>query len=377
MGDLSVRVELHGQLVEDHVLPLVHVARIGEAANAAVGFPGADIAISRVGRQIHFRGRVLEEGDSESLSLGAITVHLHHIAGGVRPEWAGSLDRRFFLVAVVVVLVGSWLEAARAWLEVETDWVPTTALVDRIDGRESSVRLGVLEPLGGEGALEDGPQHLADDHRTGTGWYRWYRHVVPVGDSAVGATERLALDPSDASARRIIAQVLYDAEEHEDALWHFGRLVQRDATDHRSRVQMARSARRLGRHEEEMRGYRTLLAADPLSPDALAGLSTALVRMGRLDEAAVLLDDLQAVAPMWPYTDLTLATVAALKGQDPLALAAIDRAMDARKQLSQDLQVELRRDLALDPAFARLRGDPRLISLVNRHLGAAGPRPVR
>ena len=64
-------------------------------------------------------------------------------------------------------------------------------------------------------------------------------------------------------------------------------------------------------------------------------------------------------------------------GVDREALAALERCMRGRHQLSDEMELELRRDLALEPALSRLRTDKRALSLLHRHLAAAAPRPIR
>ena len=61
---------MHGFLVEDRVLKVDRLVRIGESDQALVSFPGADIAVVRMGRWLSVRGRKLEEGDEVAIFLG-------------------------------------------------------------------------------------------------------------------------------------------------------------------------------------------------------------------------------------------------------------------------------------------------------------------
>ena len=76
MGDLAVSVLVHGNVVDDRVVPVRRLVRLGESDDAVVAFPGADLAIVRVGRGLALRGRVLEEGEEMCISLGHVEVRL-------------------------------------------------------------------------------------------------------------------------------------------------------------------------------------------------------------------------------------------------------------------------------------------------------------
>ncbi len=392
MGDLSVSVWFNGELVEDRVLTVDRVVRIGEGPGAEVSFPGADVAVVRMGDRLAVRGRQLEEGEEVRISLGPVEVAVEHTVRANLPgEWAGLWDRRFFAAALLVTAVGAWFDALDLWLEDLPQDSPEL-LADLhhllpVAGEASSRSRAAALPAGADGGLPlpsatpvqiaDGPRHLPDDHLTGMGWCAWYRNEVPADDQALEAYDRLALEPTDASARRVLARSAYNADDFAEAAWHYRWLLRHHADDRDARFRLAQAEGRRGNHRIEADLYRSLLDEDPDNLLALSGLSVALVRLNRLDEAVILLDELAGAAPESPLTELTSARVEALLGHDNAALEALDRAFTSREQLSQELQLEFRRDLALDPAFASLRKDRRLRSVVHRHLGAAGPRPAR
>ena len=64
-------------------------------------------------------------------------------------------------------------------------------------------------------------------------------------------------------------------------------------------------------------------------------------------------------------------------GSDDDAINHLEIAVARRNALPDELQIELRRDLALDPGLSAVRADPRLRAMLNRQLGAASPRPLR
>lgn len=394
MGDLSVSVRLHGEVVEDAVLPLRRTVRIGDGAGAAVAFPGADVVVVRAGDRLLVRGRALEEGEALELSLGPVDVTVEHtLRGRTPPEWRGVFDARFLGVVALVTAVGTWLDAAESWWERDPltlgrgrGDVEVTEVVDRAQGEASVQRAPLV--AGPDAATTElatepdddqaqGPRHLPDDDRSGTAWHGWYRRSVPQDDQMLDAYARLRANPADAAAHRVVAQAAYDADEYDVAVWHYRWLVQQDPDDRTLMVRLARAEKRRGRHAREVELYRRVLESDPVHTDALGGLAVALARMGRLDEAGHLVDELQATAPTAPFTDVTVALISAMQGQEREAIDALDRAVAARGQLTDELQIELRRDLALDPALADLRKDKRLRATLHRHLGAAAPTPTR
>lgn len=381
---------MHGTLVEDRVLPVDRVVRIGESGRAAVSFPGADIAVVRMGRWLSVRGRKLEEGDEVSIFLGPVEVEVAHTLRASLPsEWAGMFDERFLAAALLLMAVGTWSSALNHWLDSLPETSPKVVrqVQQALSVRSASAGAqaatlpsppeGELAPEAEPALLPDGPRHRADDATTGVGWWAWYQNEVPADDQEDEALDRLLMNPDDAAARRVLARSAYDRDDYDAATWHYRWLLDRYPEDRDVRLRLARAERRRGYHAEEAALYRSLLEEDPANLDALSGLAVALVRLGRLDEAVVLQDKLQAAAPVSPLTELTIARIEAQLGHAHAALEALDRAIAEREQLSHEAQVELRRDLALDPAFAALRADRRMLSVVHRHLGAAGPRPAR
>lgn len=393
MGDLSVVVRLNGDVVEDRVVEVERLVRIGEAPGAVIPFPGADIAVVRMGDRLAVRGRTLEEGEELSLFLGSVEVHIEHtVRANLPAEWAGLWDRRFLAAALLVVAAGTWIDAAEAWLDRQPpDAVLAVTqvrdLVRAVGGEpaDASSRAVAMpaaptaEPAPAPPAtLADGPRHKDDDRLTRMGWAAWYRQLVPDDDDQLfEAQDRFALDPKDPWARRVLARSAYDHDDAEQASWHYAWLAERYPDDSAVRLRLARAQQRRGHHRSEIEHYAAILERDPAHAEARAGMAVALARMNRLDEAATALDQLQYVAPDAPTTELTLAQLSALAGQDRRALEALERAFSTRSALSDEGQLELRRTLALDPIFASLRRDPRLRSLIYRHLGAAGVRPMR
>mgnify|MGYP000931652888 CR=1 FL=1 len=394
MGDLSVQVRMGGSVVEDRVVRVGRTARIGEHARSLVHFPGADILVVRAGRDLLVRGRRLEQGDCLQLTLGPLEVSIEHtLKGHLQSELSGHFDARFLAVVLTASAMGAWLDSIDTWIERDPlalslragrqELVTPDFLSTRGEASVQRPTIGQVEhedpllPPQDEFDLAQGPRHLPDDAESGTGWHAWYRSAVPRGDTLGDGMDRLRLNPSDANGHRMIAQAAYDGEDFELAAWHLRWLVANHPGERNDILRLARVEKRRGRHAREIDLYRVVLNDHPNSTEALEGLAVAMARLGRLDEARSMLDELETAAPDALGTELSRAMIAAIQGRDKESLEALDRVIGGRGQLSSERQLELRRDLALDPVFADLRKDKRFRALLHRHLGAAAPMPVR
>jgi hypothetical protein len=388
MGDLAVTVRLHGAVVEDRVVPVRRMVRLGENRKAKVSFPGADVTVVRVGQSLAVRGHILEEGDEIAISLGALDVRFAHTVKTSTPsEWGSRIDVRFLAAALVVTAVGTWIDAAEPWMDHQGHLARPRVIqtiLEAMRGRPAEPVKAAVSPATEDAAraveaprVAEGPVHRSDDLLTGTGYYAWYRNAVLSDPYIEEGFSQVALDRTDAGARRRLARDAYNHEDWDSAARLYGTLSDADPEDRCIKLHLAWAERRRGRHEVEAALYREILALVPNDVLAQSGLAVALARLGRMDEASVWVDGLQVLAPMDPTTDLAIALVAAIQGHDDDAIAALDRALAGRAQLSEELRLEMRRDLALDPALSSLRKTRRLGTLLHKHLGAAAPRPVR
>ncbi len=404
MGDLRCSVRLHGTLVEDRVLRVRSAVRIGESTAARVSFPGADIAVVRIGRDLALRGRRLAEGEGIGVSLGPVRVWLEHTARARVPAaWRGQFDLRFLATALLVTVAGLWLETIDSALEARSSRGFVTRELVRLQARgllpgQGSPGWGLASDRRTAGVsahgdapgteanrnpMREGPEALSDDHRSGMAYHAWYRHAVP-DDSALTALarERLARNPVDAGAHELLAHAAYEGDRFDQAVRHFHWLIE---NEQELRVggsadlvwRLARAERRLGRHVVEAGLYQRLLEQDPDNARVLGAQATVMARLGRYDEARERIERATALDPADAYLGLFEAVVAAEQGLDEAALTHLELVASRRESLSPEYQVELRRDIALDPAFAPLRSDDRMRAMLVRQLGAAAPRPQR
>ena len=349
--------------------------------------PWAAREVRRVDGGLDVGGVVLDEGESVTLRKAAVEVTLSHTARRWTDLGSGALDRRFLAAIVVLVASGYWLDAAHHWLATQP-WSADAEQMLRgvgLEHADGSARPSPAAMRGQPGervvpsalTTTDGPLHLNDDAVTGVGYHRWFKRIVPTDPNAFQADARLDADPDDVEARRIIGRAAYNAGHDRLAGWHYREILHRYPGDDHARLRLAWAERRAGNHTDEAQLYRDVLAAQPDHPIALGGLSMAAARLGRMDEAQNILDGLHVSAPNHPYTDITSAVVEALRGDESEAIRSLRRALTRRDLLDEELQVELRRDIATDPAFSGLRTQWRLRAMLRRHLGAASPQGIR
>lgn len=389
MGELYIQVCLHDIVVEDRVLRVRERIVVGDWPGALVSFPGASIQVSRSGSHLSVLGERLQEGESTALDLGDVSVSLTHTVPARGPRASiPSVDHRFFCAALVMVAAGSWVDAAEHWIERIPDldrWEARSAIRDVVHtvrssgSREvvSSAQFAQREPTLRDttrDAVGEGPRHISDDHVTGIGYSQWYKNMIPADGLAVEANFDLEADPADAEARRVVARAAYHAGLFELSAWHYRAILNEFPHDTAARLHLAWSIRRQGHHRAELALYQEILEVQPQHLLALGGAATALARLGKFDEAKDTMDALQILAPVSPISEASGAVIEAIRGNRDWAIASLRRAIEHQDQLDPELQLELRQDIAVDPAFSVLRADWKMRTMLRRVLGAAAPR---
>ena len=390
MGELHVTVSYHGAVIEDCYVPVRGAVRLGEAEDARVGFPGADLTVYRVGDAYELNGVRLAPGDRTDVSRGAVQVRLEHVERLRLPRFArGHFDARFLLIAMAVTASGMWLDTltsvaehpAGGFIAQQYERVRSElpgGVDDRSQRTTTSVQpnaeLYMLPPT--RDHLIDGPPARKDDSVTGWSYYPWYRSVVPSARGSAAARGQLSAQPDDATLHAVIARDAYQSEKWEGAQHHYHWLAEEDSEEPGWLLGLALSRKRLGMHRAELETYERLLKADPENFLALGNRAVSLARQDRWSEVPEALSRMYRVAPEHPYAHVFEGTCAALQGREDEAIAHLELAVASRGLMSDDLQIELRRDIALDPALGPLRADPRLRAMLSRQLGAASPRPA-
>lgn len=387
MAKLHVIVSYHGQVIDDQVVNVQDPVRLGERRDAAVAFPGADILVSEVDGDICWRGRRLREGDRATLNLGDFVLDVEHI-WPERMNYSQALsgfDLCFVLVLLGVTVSGMWIDT---YNRLSHDSHRGEFLSEIGDFRENqpdldrwvrqTERRAAVQPLESEEVVQldpdlwDGPRAHSDDERSGVGYFEWYRKGVGVPVVSVRNVTTTGLTAVDHEALGLAA---YAADNYEAALSHYQWLEAHHPEQAKWIEGVAASQRRLGMHRQEIRSYDRILKENPDHMVAMGHRAVSLARLGRLGEAERALDALRTRYPYQAFSYHCEALVFAIRGLEMEALGALEALIAEHGALPLRIQEEVRRDLALDPAFSTLRSDPRLKDLLVKGLGD-GPRPL-
>jgi tetratricopeptide (TPR) repeat protein len=389
VGDLHVTVAFHGRVIEDRTVPVRGAVRLGDEINSLLQFPGASIVVYRVGDCLDVRGRRLAEGQSTGFSLGAVQVEVEHTEPTrLRMPSSSPIDPRFLLVALAVSVGGLWVDTLSSLQDAPRVVQVSRALGLQADPRGEDAdprqeRTAAVQPggltLAPDAVAPGGDARAAapDDDVTGWGYFGWYRQAVPGTIDAELARLKLLSQPDDPALRHQVARGEYNNDNFEEAARLYAELLVTRPDDVRALEGLAGCMRRLGRHRAEIELWDRALRYSPQSVMALGGRAVALARLGEYARASAQLDHLGQLSPDHALVPLYGAMVHALIGDQDEALALVEDAVAARGSLPEALQVELRRDLALDPAFAPLRAELGLRRVLYRHFGAAAPRSLR
>lgn len=386
MGDLHVRVTFHEHVVDDLVMPVNGVVWLGSRLGAQVAFPGADVAVTRLGNSLAIRGRRLREGQRTAFRVGAVRVQVQHLEPfKIKRELAPQLDYSFMLVAAAVMTSGMWVDTL-GHLAQDPRTADVTARVNELrelvrpgdnqDRQQASANVGLREPERRWTDVDpvwEGRKARSDDHETGWAFYSWYRAGVPAGPSLARTRTRLQDQPDDLHLRAMLARGEYDADNWAGAAANYKNLVVDDGRNVAWLEGLAHANRRLGRHRQELELYNHLLELDPDNLMALGYGAVALARLDQPDAAMARLDELETLHPDHPYVSVFRGLQAAIDGREAESIAAFEEALARRGELSDVQRLELRRDLAVEPELQNLRADPRLHRMLARQLGVMAP----
>jgi tetratricopeptide (TPR) repeat protein len=161
------------------------------------------------------------------------------------------------------------------------------------------------------------------------------------------------------------------AGRYRDALKHYEQAAGLAGERARPHIAVGDMLVRLGRAKQALEAYDRALANEPTDVDALTGRATALLALGRRDQAALVTAQLEAlrepsrtdVAP--PIEDEALSGAEALHAGGERALRAGDRAtaIDAWLRESRAHRADLHFDAAIDACLRALSlstGEPRV-----------------
>jgi tetratricopeptide (TPR) repeat protein len=386
VGRVHVTVTLYDEVVEDLLVSVGDGVWLGDHPKSQDCIPAPPLFVYTKNGAILAGGRRLYPGQTASVARGPVGMRLQCAPPRRRRSWNwSSFDLGFLLMLIGVSVAGMWVDMLDgmldsgqggdilgAFADLRSDLDSSHAGVNRGDAQ----RTAAVRPQAEEDTLPEllpgnwaGRRAQPDDHLTGWGWYGWYRDSVPVIAEALHAREKLVGQPDDQELRGHVGRAAYASEQYEEALFQFRWLVVQAPSDARWLEGMALAEKRLGMHNLELAAYKQVLATNPGHMGALGSSAVALARLGRLSAAWTALERLRTLYPTHASPLMYEAMVFAIEGRENYALAALGEGLAGYGSLSKSLRVEIRRDIALDPSFSRLRADERLVALVERLLG--------
>lgn len=125
MIPLRIRVLLHQTVMEDCTVQVRDNVRLGESADAAVSFPGADLVIVRRGDRLLFRGREIFPGAPLSMFLGGVTLELEALdsialdTAEIRGLQLPSFDVRVLVATAALALMGAFVDTVTRFVETD------------------------------------------------------------------------------------------------------------------------------------------------------------------------------------------------------------------------------------------------------------------
>jgi tetratricopeptide (TPR) repeat protein len=190
--------------------------------------------------------------------------------------------------------------------------------------------------------------------------------VVPRGDAErARAQRRLDQRPEDADALLVLARNAANADEDAEARQLYLRLLTLRPDDHRSRRRLAWVEQRLGEAEAALQTLDAIPAEADEAREVAAMWALLLVRTGQTDAAERVLAPLDPEHPLVAYAEAQLSLA---RGELEAAVDQLSTALLRLDRASPEDQVEIHRELALDPALAPLRSSARIRLLAARLL---------
>jgi hypothetical protein len=374
MPQFWVRVWYEGILIEDHQLTLHDNLRFGELPGSHISFPNTRILLHNFGNQVRMNGRRIFPGDDRFIEREQIKVHIKFLPeeSNEYPSW----DPSMLVLFVSTVGLSLWFSFGMQAVANSTALPPTGLWGLWQKAEVSDLLPSMLTYSEDSETIYDGPRHEPDDHFTSIRFYDWHRKLQRRDHRHLDAQERLQSNPSDLQAHWIMARYAYSMDDSETALYHLS-FLEESTPSSTLYLQIGRSLRRLGRHQEEIVAYDKALALSPGNPVLLGAQSVALARLGRLDDSERFYLQLQRSLEHGAFHYLIEAKLNMIQGRSRHALYSIEEAILHRDNLTDDLKSELYRDIAIDPLLRPLREEWALYDALLLHFGADAPKCTR
>ncbi|HEY9432950.1 MAG TPA: tetratricopeptide repeat protein, partial [Blastocatellia bacterium] len=176
-------------------------------------------------------------------------------------------------------------------------------------------------------------------------------------DAIAQAQRAQELDPISVYVSSVVVKVYYNARQYDRALESYRQMSELEPDSARGRRDLGRIQLQRDQYDEAIAALAQAVARKA-EPDFISDLAYAYAVAGRRDEARRTLAQLQDVAKQRYVPPFYIAKVYAGLGDNTQAMALLNRAFQDRSDQLTGLRVE--------PAFDRMRADPRFIDLMRR-----------
>ncbi|MBZ0268221.1 protein kinase [bacterium] len=193
--------------------------------------------------------------------------------------------------------------------------------------------------------------------------HRWYAGLLSILGRHEEAVERakhaLDLDPLSLIIHTAVGDVLYYAGRNEESMEYYRRSIDMDPNFLPGHTDLARALEQAGRYEEAIAEFRRAEALAPKGPpEPSSGLAHVYARMGRRDDALVIVDRLVEMSRTRYVSPYGLGSIHACLGDTDTALDWLERAFDEHDQTLVLLKVH--------PRLERIREHPRCRELLRK-----------
>ena len=176
-------------------------------------------------------------------------------------------------------------------------------------------------------------------------------------DAIAQAKRAQELDPISVYVSSVQVKVYYNARQYDRSLESYRQMSELEPDSPRGRRDLGRILLQRGQYAEAIAALAQAVARKA-EPDFISDLAHAYAVAGRRDEARRTLAQLKDVAKQRYVPPFYIAKVYAGLGENTQAMALLNRAFQDRSDQLTGLRVE--------PAFDRMRADPRFIDLMRR-----------
>lgn len=191
--------------------------------------------------------------------------------------------------------------------------------------------------------------------------YHWYSEYLAIsgrfGESIAVMREAEQLDPLSPILKAALASAYYFAREYDAAIECLDEALELDPNHFLIHFKRGHVMLGQGRHAEAIHAMQSAVALSDRSAETLAGLGQAYAAAERHDDLREVLGELEQQSRSRYVSAYSMAKILTVTDRDQ-AFAWLAKAYEER---SAELI-----EIAVEPAFARLRSDPRFSDLVQR-----------